>query len=479
MINHGFAGEKVAQEMRAQNQMLAAAFALFLAILPTAVAAAPQGQGTSASGQTLHILVGKSVLINSQARMTRILASNPAVINEIATSPTEVVIEGLTAGTSSLIIWDETNQSQLIDVYVDLDVAGLREAISRAYPGQPIDVQAQGGRLILSGKVTDPKVVEDVVKLAGMYSSQVVNSMTSQAQHDKQVLLEVKFAEVDRSKFQQFGVNLISTGTANTPGAISTGQFGAPSSNGTLSGSIGAPLSGATSSFNLQNLLNVFLFRPDLNLGVTLQDLQSHNILQILASPNLLAMNGQKASFLAGGEFPYPVVQGSQNLGAITIQFRPFGVKLDFTGYIGADNVIRMHVAPEVSTLDFTNSVTISGFTVPAFSTRRAETDVELRDGQSFGIAGLLDNRATVQLSRIPGLADLPVLGQLFRSKNISRSNSELMVVVTPHIVDPLAPNQPPAAMPTYPYPFLNIPNFDNSNGTAKKEGSPSQPSHK
>jgi pilus assembly protein CpaC len=314
--------------------------------------------------------------------------------------------------------------------------------------------------------------------MASMYSSQIVNSMTSQTPHDKQVLLEVKFAEVDRTKLQQFGINIISTGAGNTPGQISTNQFASASGAANLNGVIGAPLKGFSSGVQLQNLLNVFLFRPDLNLAATLQDMESKNVLQILASPNLLAMNGQKASFLAGGEFPFPVVQGTQNIGSVTIQFRPFGVKLDFTGFIGADNVIRMHVAPEVSTLDFTNAVTLSGFTVPAISTRRAETDVELKDGQSFGIAGLMDNRVTTQLSKMPGFGDIPVLGQLFRSKSINRTNSELVVVVTPHIVDPLAPNQPPIVLPNYPFPFLQIPNFDTSVGAVKKEGTSPQPNH-
>ena len=471
-------GEKVAEEMRAQNPTVVAVIAIVLALLPAAAAALPQGQAGAASGQTLHILVGKSVLINSQARMTRVLSSNPAVINTVPTSPTEIVVEGLAAGTSSLMIWDETNQSQLLDVFVDIDVAGLRQAIERAYPGQPISVQSDGGRLILSGKVTDPKVVEDVTKMAAMYSGQIVNSMTSQTPHDKQVLLEVKFAEVDRTKLNQFGINIISTGAANTPGQISTNQFASSSGTVNLNSAIGAPLQGFGSQLQLQNLLNVFLFRPDLNLGATLQDMESKNVLQILASPNLLAMNGQKASFLAGGEFPFPVVQGTQNIGSVTIQFRPFGVKLDFTGFIGADNVIRMHVAPEVSTLDFTNAVTLSGFTVPAISTRRAETDVELKDGQSFGIAGLMDNRVTTQLSKMPGFGDIPVLGQLFRSKSINKTNSELVVVVTPHIVDPLAPNQPPIILPNYPFPFLRIPNFDTSVGGVKKEGTSPQPNH-
>ena len=186
-------------------------------------------------------------------------------------------------------------------------------------------------------------------------------------------------------------------------------------------------------------------------------------MLQILAEPNLLALNGQKANFLAGGEFPFPVVQSGVNVGAVTIQFRPFGVKLDFTAYVGPDHVIRMHIAPEVSTLDFTQAVTVSGVQVPAISTRRAETEIELKDGQSFGIAGLLDNRAQVQLSKIPGIGDIPILGNFFRSRSINRSDSELLVMVTPRIVDPMQMNGPPPLPPANPVKFLDNPGFDHA----------------
>ena len=412
--------------------------------------------------QVLHVFVGKSVIINVQERLKRVLSSNPAAVETLVTSPTQVVVEGKAAGTSSLILWDEAGNSQLLDVIVELDVSELRAAIERAYPNQKIDVQADGARLILSGNVSAPSVAEELAKVAAPYG-QVVNSLTVPVSHDRQVLLEVKFAEVDRTKLEQLGFNIISTGAANTPGVISTQQFGPPAINGQLTSAIGAPLQGFTSSLNVTNLLNIFLFRPDLNLGATIQDLQQRSVLEILAEPNLLALNGQKASFLSGGEFPFPVVQGGQNIGAVTIQFRPFGVRLDFTANIDQENIIRLHVAPEVSSLDFTNSITISGFTVPAISTRRAETELELKDGQSFGIAGLLDHRAQAQLSKIPGLADIPILGQLFRSKSINRSNAELLVLVTPHIVDPVHVESPPAPEPKPVIPYLDIPTFDKT----------------
>ena len=422
-------------------------------------------------GQALHVFVGKSVVINLQSPVTRILSSNPAVIDTLATSPTQVVVEGKAAGSSSLILWDAGGHSQMLDVTVDVNIAHLRTALEQTFPGEQINIESDGAHLILTGTVSDAKIADDVAKMASAYSGGVVNSLTVAPVHEQQVLLEVKFAEVDRTKLQQFGINVFSTGAANTVGAVTTGQFAPPQLTTSSGGG-----SAATGSINVQDPLNIFAFRPDINLGTTIRDLESKSILQILAEPNLLALNGQKASFLAGGEFPVPVVQGGQSIGVVTIQFRPFGVKLDFTAFVGKDKVVRLHVAPEVSTLDFSNAAIISGFTVPALSTRRAETEIELKDGQSFGIAGLLDNRAQVQLSKIPGIGDIPILGNLFKTRNISRSNGELVVLVTPHVVDPVKSNTPAPLPPFNPIKFLDNPGFDKGLPARATPGTPNPP---
>jgi pilus assembly protein CpaC len=445
-----------------------------LIALLTALPVAAQSEG-----QALHVFVGKSVVINMQSPVTRVLSSNPAVIDTLATSPTQVVVEGKAPGASSLILWDSSGRSQILDVTVDVNVSHLRTAIEQTFPGQHINIQTDGAHLILTGTVSDTKVADDVARMAGAYSSGVVNSLTVAPVHEQQILLEVKFAEVDRTKLQQFGVNILSTGAANTIGTVTTQQFTPPLQTSGVTSEIGASNTGFTSSFQLNNLLNIFLFRPDLNLGATIEALETKNVLEILASPNLLALNGQKADFLAGGEFPFPVVQSGVNVGAVTIQFRPFGVKLEFTATIGADRVIRIHLAPEVSTLDFTQAVTVSGVTVPAISTRRAETEIELKDGQSFGIAGLLDNRATVEMSKIPGIGDIPILGNLFRSRSINRSNSELMVLVTPRIVDPVQANMPSPLPPANPIKFLDFPKFDKGLPAAAPTNQPQQPGAK
>lgn len=459
-----------------RNAYLFAMFAVLGSILVLSHSAQSQAavKTEPGEGQTLHVLVGKSVIINVAAPLTRVLSSNPAAIETMATSPTEVVLEGKAPGASSVILWDDTGHSRVLDVQVDLDVAGLRSAIQRAYPGEHLEVEADGGHLVLSGSASNPQIIENLGKMAGVYSKDVVNSVNLPLTHDRQILLEVKFAEVDRTALSQLGFNWLATGAGNTVGSTTTGQFGQVPSK-----EITDTFGGGFPHFPFQdkttvNPLNVFVFRPDLHLGVAIQALEARNVLQILAEPNLMAINGQKATFLAGGEFPFPIVQPSQTFTSITIQFKPFGVKLDFTGTVAPDNTIRLHVAPEVSTLDFSNALTLSGFVIPAISTRRAETEIELKDGQGFGIAGLLDHRATTQMSKVPGIGDIPVLGQLFRSKNINKNNTELLVMVTAHIVDPVHQDtQSPAALKLA-VPFLDQPKFDReSPGNAQLQSKP------
>jgi len=441
------------------------------------------GQDTSqpvapAEGETVHVLVGKSILINVQKPLTRVLSSNPTVVETMAASPTEIVVEGKAPGASSLILWDANGRSQVLDVVSDIDIAALRNVIQKTYPKEHLQLEADGGRLLLTGTASTSHIVEDLGKMASVYSKDVVNSILVPISHDRQVLLEVKFAEVDRAALSQVGVNIFSTGAGNTIGATTTGQFGNFGQQ-KINDAFGAgtphfPFE--IKDFTVNQVLNIFLFRPDLHLGTVIQALQAQNVLQILAEPNLMAISGQKATFLAGGEFPFPVVQPSAGFSSISIIFKPFGVKLDFTGIIQEDNTLRLHVAPEVSALDFTNAVTLAGGgTVPAISTRRAETEIELKDGQSFGIAGLLDQRATAQLSKVPGIGDIPVLGQLFRSRSINKTNNELLVFVTPHIIDPVRVASPPPAQPKLATPYLDEKKFDEQAPGNKQVGTTPQ----
>jgi pilus assembly protein CpaC len=435
----------------------------------TPEAGAAQPASAAAEAQTLHILAGRSVIINTQARLKRILVSNPAVVDTTTVTPTQLVITAKAPGTASLVLWDETGRARILDVNSNVDVSELRDALQQAYPNEDMRVEADQGRIVMSGKASTQAVSDGAAKLAASYSGTVVNSLVvAPPERPKQIMLKVRFAEIDRSKAQQLGMNIFSLGAANTVGRVTTGQFFPP---GVTAGGTAPP----TATFS--DLLNIFVWRPDLNLGATIKALEANNVLQILAEPNLMARSGEPASFIAGGEFPYPVVQGSGGGGtgnlAVTIQFRPYGVKLDFTGTVNPDNTIQLKVAPEVSTLDYTNSLTFEGFVVPAISTRRAETIVDLKDGQSFGIAGLLDNRTTVQLSKIPWIGDVPILGALFKSKNVSKSNTELVVMVTPVIVNPAAAPVAGSETPKMPIENLDQKKFDHSVGSKSPAAGP------
>ena len=257
----------------------------------------------------------------------------------------------------------------------------------------------------------------------------------------------------------------------NSIGSVTTQQFSPP----TLGlGSAASGSAAATSpSATLSSLLNLFIYRPDLNLGATIQALETTGVLQVLSEPNVLTENGKQGSFLAGGEYPFPVVQGSSagGSGAVTIQFKEFGVRLNFIPTITTRGTIRLQVAPEVSSLDFANGITISGFTIPGIDTRKVKTEVELSEGQSFVIGGLLDNRETKNFSKIPFLGDIPVLGKFFQSQSKTRTNTELIVIVTPEIVTPI-PAGAPVPQIKYPDPFLpSISGIPMSNPVAQNGG--------
>ncbi len=405
--------------------------------------------------QTLHVVVGRSLFLNSAARLRRVYVSNPAVLDSLTASPYELVISAKATGTGSVVVWTESGESTVYNVCADVDVSGLRQALAEALPGDQIEVESRQGKVFLSGVVGADAEAEAAGNLASAYSKTVVNSLVVDPRHRPQVQLKIEIAEVDRTKLDAFGINIFSIGK-NTS-LSTTGQFSAPTFP-----VVGGSPGGATAT--LADVLNLFYFNSALNLGVTIKDLQNKGVLEVLAEPTLTTIHGQPARFLAGGEFPYPVVQpsGGGGVTSVTIQFKQYGVKLEFTPFVNPDGTIRLKVAPEVSALDYTNQVVIAGYTLPAISTRKAETEIELRDGQSFGISGLLDHRTTEQLSKVPGIGDIPILGQLFRSKNLNHSVMELIVIATPTIVDPLKGTEKPPAQPNWVSPPGELPNFDH-----------------
>jgi len=418
-------------------------------------------QSVSAGAAPLRVMVGKSLLINTTERLKRVSVTDPSVADALVVTPTQVLVNGLSPGEVSLLIWDELERSRSFDLRVDVDITAATEEMHRLFPDERIEVTPSRNAIVLSGHVTTEDVSKHAGALASAYSKNVVNVLTFGPVGAEEVLLEVKFAEVDRSALTQIGFNLLSTGSGNTVGSTTTGQFGGVTGLGTINDS----RSGSTTTqATVSNLLNLFFFNPQVHLGAVIEALRSQNLLQILAEPNLVAINGKEASFLAGGEFPFPVAQqNATGIATVTIQFREFGVRLKFTPVIQPNGNIHLHVIPEVSTLDFADSVTVSGTTIPAISTRKADTEFELQDGQSFVIAGLMDNRVTNVANKIPGLGDIPILGNFFRSKSAQKSNSELMVLCTVRRVSPST--QSPKA-PVAPEPYLDQGRFD-----AKKPG--------
>lgn len=436
---------------------------------PEASSQAPQAAAQGSA--PLRVMVGKSLLINTTERLKRVSVTDDTVADAIVVTPTQILVHGRAAGEVSLLIWDELERSRSFDLRVDVDVTAAAEEEKRVFPDEQINVSPSRSAIVLSGHVS----TEDVSKRAGMiaqaYSKNVVNVLTFGPVGAQEVLLEVKFAEVDRSVITQLGINLFMPGLGNTIATSKTGQFGSvqvvrpPNSTSTSNGVSTTTSVAPTTTIN--DFLNLFVTRTDVNIGAVIKALQQKNLLQILAEPNLIAVNGKEASFLAGGEFPFPIVQPGQGFTAVTISFKEFGVELKFTPVIMPNGNIHLKVAPSVSALDFANALTISGFTVPALSTRKAETEFELQDGQSFVIAGLIDNRVTDLYNKIPGLGDIPILGNFFRSKSAQRSNSELMVLCTAHRIS--ASTQAPP-LPTTSKPYMEKEQFDGHKPSADKK---------
>ena len=416
--------------------------------------------------QALHLLVGRSLVITSPTRIKRISLADPEIAEALVISPYQVVLNGKKPGGVSFLLWDETDQSEAFEVSVDIDILGLNQKIHEAFPSEPVELEASRDVVMVSGKISSAETAAKILEIVKNAAPKVTSLMEVPLPPTGDILLEVKFAEVQRTALLQLGVNLLYPGAKMTA-AAGTQQFSAPSlastvsttGNGTTTTTTATGTNALTNTFNVSNLLNIFLYRQDINLAAIVQALQEKNVLEILAEPNLLTASGKEASFLAGGEFPYPVLQGTSTGGSagITIQFKEFGVRLTFTPTLEADGYIHLKVNPEVSALDFANALTLQGFVIPALSTERFESEMDLKDGQTFAIAGLLDNRVTDVLEKVPGLGDIPLLGKLFQSRSRSKSRNELLVLVTPHIVQPLTPGHLPPG-PAFPEPFLANP---------------------
>ena len=385
-----------------------------------------------APASQLKLLVNKGVSLTTKSPFKRVYVGQPDVADANAIGQNRLLITGKKPGNTQVIVWDDTEKAQVLNVSVQIDIAGLKDTLKEQFPRMAIEAASVNGEIILRGKVPSVTDAEQVAAIAAPYAPKILNYLVVSG--GQQVMLSVRFAEVSRTAVTGLGVNLYGTDGRS--------QFGTNVATG--GGSIGSALNAKA---------------PTLSSGVTLfgsgqagkiafeyfiDALRNNNLLRTLAEPNLMAMSGQEASFLAGGSIPIPVSQGGSSGGAIAIEYREYGVKLKFTPVILGDGRIRLKVSPEVSDLDYGNSVTVLGTTVPGISQRKVTTTVELAEGQSFALAGLLNTSVAANKNVTPLLGDLPVIGPLFRTVRYQRKDTELVVLVTPYLVEPLNPDSLP-----------------------------------
>jgi pilus assembly protein CpaC len=414
----------------------------------------------SAASEKILLTAGRSTVLVVDFDVVRIAITNPEIADAVVVQPRQVLIDGKSNGTVSLILWGSATQRQY-DVVVEPGTSSLEQRLQALFPGEDIQVSANEDSIILSGRVSSNQISLRAAEIAGATApgAKVVNLFQLPGgAESQQVLLQVRVAEVSRRALHEFGISLFTSalGIENTIGRVTTQQFAAPGFDNlqvTKEGlDFGDEVLNASGEVTFGDFLNLFIFNQQYDLGAMIRALQNKGLFQSLAEPNLIAYNGQEASFLAGGEIPVPVVQGGQS-NAVSIEYKEFGVRLTFTPTIAGDT-IRLRVAPEVSTLDFSNGILLSGFRIPALTTRRAATEVELRDGQSFAVAGLLNNLSQEDVAEVPGLARLPLIGRLFRSNATRAERNELMVLITPRLVRPLNPDEVPP-LPTLDQEFL------------------------
>ena len=420
---------------------------------PTYTAVANPVAGAAADAPTdVDLLVGRSTILNVGGPIARVSLTVPDIADALVTAPTQLLIHGKQPGTISLFVWDRGGAIKTFEVKVRRDLTPLIAHVKQLFPGEGITVMGSGKDVVLSGTVSSKYVIEKAADVAAGYvdkKENVVNLLRQQeGVASNQVMLRVRFAEVSRNAMQELGGAVFSDGYNNQFGRITTQQFPAPFFDQQQ------PMLGKTLVFS--DYLNLFLFDAKNQIGAVVKALQGRGVFESLAEPNLIALNGKEASFLAGGEFPYPVPQG--NFGSFTIMFKEYGIRLSFTPTVLGGDLINLKIKPEVSSLDFNNAVVIEGFRIPALTSRRADTEVELRDGQTFAIAGLLNNSALSSVRKVPGLGDIPVLGTLFKSRAYQKDQTELVVMVTPIIVrrDSTGVSQ---GLPSLVEPFLGPPN--------------------
>jgi pilus assembly protein CpaC len=375
----------------------------------------------------------------------------PDVADAMVTSPGQLLIHGKTPGTISLFVWEKGGAIRTYAVNVRRDLTILVEQMKQLFPGEEITVAGSGKDVVISGTVSSKYVIEKAADVAGGFvekKENVVNLLKQQeGVASNQVMLRVRFAEVSRSALQELGATwILNNFKSDWTGRATTEQFASPLFDDSKPGRM-----------TFSDYLNVFLFNSKHGVGTVVRALQTKGLFQSLAEPNLISVNGKEASFLAGGEYPYPVVQAGVGGSSISVVFKEYGIRLHFTPTVLGGDLINLKVKPEVSSLDFTNAIILNGFRLPALTTRRADTEVELQDGQTFAIAGLMNNTLNNSIQKIPGIGDIPVLGLLFKSRAYQKNETELVVMITPTIVRRGSTGVSPA-LPALVEPYLQAP---------------------
>ena len=389
------------------------------------------GSASAQTGQEIVLAVGNSVIIPAGGTLTRIAIGDPNVATAGIAGATDVLVNGVAPGSTSLFIWTQNGTRNSYSIRVTLDAPSLEREIGALFPTENIRVTSVGRSIILSGRLQDPRVEDKVVQLASTIGDDVTVMNNLSIPNPGQVLLQVRFAEVSRSWQQELGPHVVTYSGNNVDAALGPVENTRSSNRDDAIAEV------------FSDAVNLFLFHKPSNVAAFVQALERNGLFKSLAEPNLIAMPAETASFLAGGEFPFPILQGAQNNNSVTIQFKEFGIRLNFIPNITNSGSIRLRVSPEVSALDFANGLVLQGFTIPSLLTRRASTVVELQDGQTFAIAGLVDNSIVENISKVPFIGDIPILGELFKSRELRQNRSELLVLVTPRIVQPLDQEPP------------------------------------
>ncbi|SRR6266540_2284865 len=393
--------------------------------------------------KNLALETGQNRLLILSESIGRVSVADPKIADLKVITPTQLLLTSRGVGTTDLTLWNKKDEALVIALTVTRNLDRLRSQLVEFFPTEKISVSAAGDLIVLSGEVSDVRVPERAAEVAQLHAEKVANLI--HVVGNQQVQLEVKFAEVSRNGLRELGLNLF----ARDPGGRFVAGMSAPSlaidnfANVPGTGTAGRPAipgPAVAGGFNL-----FFSGLPSFPFSAILTALESSGLAKMLAEPTLVALSGQEAKFLVGGEFPIPMASG---LGAVTVQWKKFGIILNFTPTVIADGALHLKLMAEVSDVDAARSVTVGGISIPGLTSRQSETTVRLADGQSFAIAGLLSDRVRSSIQRIPFLGDLPILGMLFRSVSYQRDESELLVVVTAHLAKPVAPHDAPR-MPT------------------------------